>query len=200
MIRLIRKTAAVTGLTALSACVLVAPNRAATFGDGALFLQAPAGYCVDTVASRPSDDFAVLAPCATLGVRTAAPDVVGLITIKADDPGTGDIATDEIALRDFLITDAGKALLSQSGSAEDVSILSTQAFDDQVMVHFADQGAPPLDGLQDQEWRAFRNLGGRLITIGVRGLAAAPLQDGPGASLLKLVIAGFEDTIEAPAS
>ena len=30
----------------------------------------------------------------------------------------------------------------------------------------------------------------QLITIGVRGLAVAPLQDGPGASLLKLVVAG----------
>lgn len=178
-------------LSLLSACMLIAPDRATTFAGGEIHLQAPAGYCVDTVTSRPAGDFAVLAPCATLGVAAPAPDVVGLVTIQTGDAGSGDIAIDEGALRDFLITDAGKALLSRTGEAAEITVLSTQAFDDQVMVHFADQGAPPLDGLQNMEWRAFRNVGGRLVTVSVRGLAVDPLDEGPGAGLLKLVIAGL---------
>lgn len=197
---MIRAKSALLALSALSACMLTAPDRAATFASGAIVLQAPAGYCVDTLASRPADDFAVLAPCATLGVDTPAPDIVGLVTVLAGGPGSGTIVNDEIALRDFLTTAEGRALLSQSDTANDIRILSTQAFDDQVMVHFTDQGEPPLEGLQNDEWRAFRNIGGRLVTVGVRGLAVAPLQDGPGAGLLKLVLGGLRATGATPAS
>ncbi|SFS22150.1 hypothetical protein [Yoonia litorea] len=186
-------------LTMLTACTLAAPERSTTLADGEIFLQAPAGYCVDMVASRPSRDFAVLAPCNVMGVVTDAPDVVGLVTVQAGAADSGAIALDEIALRDFLITDTGNALLSQTGNAASINVLSTQAFSDQVMVHFADNGPPPVAGLQNEEWRAFRSVGGRLVTVGVRGASAAPLQDGPGASLLKLVLAGVRST-ETPDS
>ena len=197
---MIRAVVAAFGLSVLSACVMVAPERSMSFAGGNVLLQAPAGYCVDTVISRPASDFAVLAPCATLGVDTPVPDVVGFVTVKAGEAGSGIIATDEIALRDFLITPQGRALLSTSGEAGNIRVLSTQAFDDQVMVHFSDAGAPPLAGLQQEEWRAFRNVGGHLVTIGVRGLAIAPLQDGPGAGLLKQVVAGVRPSAAAPAS
>lgn len=124
------------------------------------------------------------------------PSVIGMATIQVGTDDSGSIAQDEIALRDFLITDAGASLLSQVGDASDVTILSTQAFSEQVMVHFADAGAPPFAGLQAEEWRAFRNIDGRLVTIGVRGLSAAPLLDGPGAGLLKQILAGIQSTIE----
>ena len=197
---MIRAGGVFLALAWLSACVMVAPERATSLASGAIQLQAPAGYCVDPMASRPAANFAVLAPCATLGVDAPVPEVVGLVTVQTGEDGSGSIAVDEIALRDFLITDDGRALLSNAGRAQDIRILSTQAFDDQVMVHFSDAGPPPLAGLQNQEWRAFRNVGGRLVTIGVRGLAAAPLADGPGAALLKQVIAGLRSTAAGPAS
>jgi len=103
---------------------------------------------------------------------------------------SGSVDGAEGALRDYLITDDGAGLLSQTGNADDIEILSSQAFDGRVMIHFTDAGAPPVAGLQTEEWRAFTDVNGRLVTIAVRGLAAAPLQDGPGASLLKLILAG----------
>jgi len=198
---MLRRLTAFLGCVVLSACMLTAPERATTFADGAILLQAPAGYCVDTVTSRSASDFAVMAPCATLGLEAPAPQIVGLVTAQAGAPESGTIVTDEIALRDFLITDAGRALLSTTGAASEITVLSTQAFDDQVMVRFRDQGPPPLAGLQNEEWRGFVQVDGRLVTISVRGLAAAPLQDGPGAALLKQVIAGLSPTSNAdPAS
>ena len=137
---MLRKTIAYLALGLIAACVMVAPQRATTFGGGAVQLVAPQGYCIDNVASRPSDDFAVLAPCASLGVEAPFPEVYGLVTVLAGQAGSGSLAVDEIALRDFLITDDGKALLSPSGRSSDIRVISTQAFDDQVMVHFADQG------------------------------------------------------------
>ena len=191
---MIRIGLAIIGALALCACAMPTspPAKSVSLAQGDIVAAAPSGYCVDGVASQPSRDFAMLAPCATLGADGAVPRVVGVATVQVGPSQSGLIAQDEIALRDYLITDAGTALLSQNGNAEEITILSTQAFTDQVMVHFADRGAPPIAGLQREEWRAFRNINGRLVTVAVRGLAADPLQDGPGAGLLKLILAGVQ--------
>lgn len=190
------------GVAALAACTPPPPARSIALAQGDIVAIPPSGYCVDGLASKPQDNFALLAPCATLGTTGTLPNVVGIVTVQVGPVESGQIATDEIALRDFLITEEGAQLLSRSGDASGINILSTQAFDDQVMIHFTDQSAPTVVGLQREEWRAFRNIGGRLVTIAVRGLAAAPLQDGPGAGLLKLAIAGVRvvasETVEQP--
>ena len=134
----------------------------------------------------------MLAPCANLGQSVARPDIVGIATIQVGPVESGRIAADELGLRDFLITDDGVRLLTKANNPDAVNVLSTQAFNAQVMIHFTDQGPPPLDGLQKEEWRAFANVNGRLVTIAVRGLAAAPLQDGPGATLLKQILSGVQ--------
>lgn len=180
---------------AVAACTQTPPQSIALV-DGDVIATSPAGYCVDQGSSQPDAGFAVLAPCATLGARVAAPTVIGVATVQVGPQDSGSILDEEIALRDFLITDAGNALLSSDGVGDDVTILSTQAFNSQVMVHFFDLGLPPLAGLQGEEWRAFTQANGRLVTIAVRGLAQAPLQDGPGAGLLKLVIAGVRAAVE----
>ena len=191
---MMRASVGLCGMLAIAACTPPAPSQSVTLADGAILATPPAGYCVDDLASQPRRDFAVIAPCVTLGGTQDAPAVIGMATIQVGPDNSGSIAQNEIALRDFLITDAGAGLLSQQGDASDVTILSTQAFNGQVMVHFADAGAPPIAGLQAEEWRAFRDIDGRLVTIGVRGLSAAPLRDGPGAGLLKLVLAGVQST------
>ena len=195
---MIRACAALSGVLAFAACTSTnfSAPRSVSLGQGEVIAQTPAGYCVDALSSQPSNDFAMLAPCATLGGGDAVPTVVGVATVQVGPANSGSIVTDELALRDYLITDEGATLLSQDGDAERVDILSTQAFNDQVMIHFTDTGAPPFAGLQNEEWRAFTDVNGRLVTIAVRGLAAAPLTDGPGATLLKLVLAGVRSATE----
>jgi hypothetical protein len=181
---------------AVAACTPPEVTRGVMLGDGYIAAMSPSGYCVDPVASQPQRDFAILAPCAALG-GDGTPDVIGMATVQVGPTDSGDIALDEIALRDFLITDAGTSLLSRSGDSADITVLSTQAFSDQVMIHFSDSGTPPVAGLQAEEWRAFRTVAGRLITIGVRGYATTPLADGPGATLLKRIIAGIRPVVDA---
>jgi hypothetical protein len=197
---MMRWGAGLCGMLALAACTALAPSKSVTLAEGEIVAVPPSGYCVDNVSSQPRRDFAVFVPCVMLDVgedtQIRSPDVVGVATVQVGPENSGAIAQDEIALRDFLITNAGASLLSQSGNANDITILSTQTFSDQVMVHFADRGAPPFAGLQREEWRAFRNINGRLLTIGVRGLSVAPLRDGPGAGLLKLILAGIQSTLE----
>ena len=186
-----RTTAALIGVLAFTACTPPGtPARSVALGQGDVIATSPAGYCVDRVSSQPANDFAVLAPCATLGAEGAAPSIVGVATVQVGPPESGTVVSDEIALRDFLITPEGASLLSQSGNAAAINILSSQAFNSQVMIYFSDDGPPPVAGLQREEWRAFTNVSGRLVSIGVRGLAAAPLKDGPGATLLKMMVAG----------
>lgn len=185
-----RTTAALTGVLVFTACTPPGtPARSIALGQGDVIATSPTGYCIDRVSSQPADDFAVLAPCVTLGTGVAAPGIVGVATVQVGPAGSGSIVSDEIALRDFLITREGVSLLSQSGNAAAIEILSSQAFDSQVMIYFSDDGPPPVAGLQREEWRAFTNVSGRLVSIGVRGLAAAPLKDGSGATLLKMMVA-----------
>lgn len=183
---------------ASTACTPSAPAKTVTLADGDVIATTPEGYCVDGPSSQVGNGFAVLAPCATLGGAGAVPKIVGVATLQVGPPGSGAVEDTEIALRDFLITDAGNALLSREGKDSDVTILSTQAFNNRVMVHFIDKGTPPL-GLQREEWRAFTDVNDRLVTIAVRGLASAPLQDGPGAGLLKLVLSGVKGASDVPA-
>lgn len=183
------------GVLAMSACTLGAPTRSVALLDGDVVATAPAGYCVDGQASNPGQGFALLAPCATLGEPAQAPDVVGVATVQVGPPESGAVAGAEGALRDYLITEGGSGLLSQSGDPADIEILSTQAFNGQVMVHFTDAAAPAVSGLQNEEWRAFTDINGRLVTIAVRGLAVAPLSEGPGATLLKLTLAGVQAAV-----
>lgn len=193
---MVRACVGLCGMLAIAACTPPGPSKSVSLADGAILAIPPAGYCVDNLASQPRRDFAVLAPCVTLGGTQGVPAVIGMATIQVGPADSGSIAQDEIALRDFLITEAGADLLSHEGDASDVTILSTQAFSDQVMVHFADAGAPPIPGMQAEEWRAFSDIDGRLVTIGVRGLLAAPLQDGPGAGLLKQILSGVQSTAD----
>ncbi len=188
----------------LSACTVEAPTQSVALLEGGIVATTPDGYCVDGQSSRPAEGFALLAPCVSLGEPELAPDVIGVATVQVGPEASGSVAGAEGALRDYLITEDGAGLLSQSGNAADVEILSSQAFDGQVMVYFKDASDPPVVGLQNEEWRAFTDINGRLVTIAVRGLAAAPLQDGPGAGLLKLILAGVTAaatevvTVDAP--
>lgn len=193
-----RTAVALVGVLVITACTpFGTPARSVALGQGDVIATSPAGYCVDRVSSQPANDFAVLAPCATLGAQGAAPSIVGVATVQVGPPESGTVVSDEIALRDFLITPEGARLLSQSGNAAAINILSSQAFNSQVMIYFSDDGPPPVAGLQREEWRAFTNVSGRLVSIGVRGLAAAPLKDGPGATLLKMMVAGVTASEDA---
>lgn len=190
MIRLNGVTAA-AGLWALSACMPVEPVQRIALADGAVTATAPAGYCVDTRASRPSDGFAVMAPCATLDANMAAPQMIGLATVQVGPAGSNAVAGNETTLRDLLETDEGALLLSSLGQAASVTIHNSQALRNRVTVHFSDTGPAPLPGLQNEEWRSFTDISGHLVTIAVRGLVTAPLQDGTGSWLLDRVVQGL---------
>ncbi|WP_322890406.1 MULTISPECIES: dihydroxy-acid dehydratase [unclassified Yoonia] len=188
---MIRRALALFGIAALAACDPVGVAQPVALLGGDLVATPPAGYCADPVSSRLRAGFAVFAPCVTLGTDAPVPQVLGVATVQAGDAGSAMVAGAETGLRDFLISPQGAGLLSKGGSGETVSVVSSQAFGGRVVVHFRDTGEPPMDGLGPDEWRAFTDVNGRLVTVSVRGLDDAPLSAGRGSALLDQMLRGL---------
>ncbi|WP_019953459.1 hypothetical protein [Yoonia vestfoldensis] len=185
-----RHALALTGIAALAACDPVGVAQPVAMRDGDLIVTPPRGYCADPLSSRLRAGFAVFAPCVTLGTEAPIPAVLGVATVQAGDANSAMVVGAESSLRDFLISPQGAGLLSKGGSGATVSVVSSQAFGGRVVVHFRDSGAPPMDGLGQDEWRAFTDVDDRLVTVSVRGLDDAPLSAGRGAALLDQMVGG----------
>ena len=161
---MIRAIIALGGVLAIIGCTpMSSPTQSVLLGQGEVIATTPEGYCFDNVASQTNRDFAILAPCASLGGDQGIPDVIGFATLQVGPPDSGSIVSDELALRDYLITKRGVSQLSQTGDADDVDILSTQAFNNQVMIHFTDAGPPPMSGLQNDRTLCNRSTRRRLL-------------------------------------
>ena len=104
------------------------------------------------------------------------------------------VADNSEGLMSLLGSDAGAGLLSATGNGDNITVIGAEAEENTVTVRFNDDGAPPIKGLDDAEWRAFTDINGRLVTVAVRGLASAPLTEGTGSWLLGLVVTGLLGT------
>ena len=152
--------------------------------DGAVNVQGPEGFCVDTATSRPARGFAVLATCGLISDIPAVPAIEGLITVQVGEPGSAVVAGSEVTMRDLLTSGPGVQLLATDGRPESITIDRIDTREGLVVVHFTDAAPPAIAGLEQREWRAFLDLGERLATISVRGFARAPLREDTGLVLL----------------
>ena len=165
----------------LAACDPAAPAgppvTALSLMGGAVTVQGPEGYCIDRAASRTATGLAVLSPCAVMagGPQTAAADIDGFVTVQIGAAGSAAVEGAERPLADLLMAAPGAALLSTSGEADGVRVVQVDRGDGLVAVRFTDAAPPPVPGLGPEEWRAFLDLRGRLVTVGVRGSVRAPL-------------------------
>lgn len=159
--------------------------------DGAVEVAAPGGYCIDEGTSRPSRGFVVMAGCALVSNDQRMPSVEGLITVQLGDEGTALVSADAAALRDLLATAEGAAVLSPNGDPTAIEVDRLESVNGVVFVHFVDSNPPPVDGLEQAEWRAFLDLGTRLTTVTVRGFERAPLDAEDGLNLLRRAVAAL---------
>lgn len=151
----------------------------------------PQGYCVDPDSSRPSKGFAILAPCATLGVEGAPAVIRGITTIQAGPEGSASVSADADGFAAYLKGPDATLMLSRSGEAATVTVTEVRKFAGHVAVYLRDAAPAHIDGAQESEWRAFVDIAGRLLTISVRGLDAAPLNAAEGSSLLDQAVAAM---------
>lgn len=191
-------------LALLGACVALPGGGVQTLdvAGGAVTVQGPEGFCVDTRTSRPGRGFAVLASCALVSDMAVVPGIEGLITVQVGDAGSALVAGSERDLVSLLQSPTGAALLAGNGDAGSIDLDFVDNSPGLVLVHFTDSAAPMVPGVEALEWRAFLDLGDRLATIGVRGFARDPLGRDEGLRLLNRAVfalraANRVETVEA---
>lgn len=167
---------AALGLVLLSGCGDGGFPSGATFDQatradlagGAIHLQAPSGYCIDRQALHRASygDFALLARCDTLGLRSFFPGRnLALITVttapqrtKAPSPSLADLERS-----------ASPARVMETGMAGDLPMLRL---------------APPgglMGGIAPQHWRSAFALNGQLVALALYAPEndAGPVIDAP---------------------
>lgn len=174
-----------------SSCALVSGGeavRSLSLFDDDIVIQAPDGYCIDQATSRPSDGFVAMAGCALVSSEAVMPAQDALITVQTGASGTAAVTGNEEALRDLFATASGVALLSARGEPTDIIVQSLDDRDALVIVRFSDRAAAPFPGIADEEWRAFLDVGDRMVTVTVRGFLRAPLGVDDGLRLLERAV------------
>ena len=159
-----------------------APSMALLGGD--FTVVGPSGYCIDPHGSRPKSGFAIMAPCSVLGAQGSAPRVHAVATVQVGAVGSAIVAQDPSAFAAYLGGPDGPQVLSRVQDADSVTIYEVRRSGDYVVVYLRDDSPAAIDGLQEAEWRAFVDVGDRLVTLALRGLDGAPLSDAAGAALL----------------
>ena len=188
---MLRRT--VLGLAALGLCacagvgpqgMTVAPQARLA---GGITVAGPAGYCVDPQISRPGRGFAFLAACAVLDPDTGAdlPASLALITVQAGAPQSATVRGVETQFRDFLRTEEGTTLLGAGDIGGPVDLLAGDFAPNSVSVYTRNRSTAGIAGTQAESWRLFTDLGDRVVTVTVRGLAERPLSRTQSRDLLE---------------
>lgn len=160
------KVWAIAALTGMCACqpvdrlgLVEAPPPVKVL-NGSLVVAGPAGYCADPATLREDGDSAVvfLGRCAAgNGVRPA------VLTLTAGAAGSAiAMASGGAELAAFFNTEAGRATLSRSGRAADVTIGSALASGDLFLMRIEDRR-------EGSYWRGMLGLGGRLVSLSANG-------------------------------
>ncbi len=180
----ISKAVSLAGLMCLAACqpvdgpqglprlsLLASPPVAVL--DGSVVLAAARGYCPDPALVTETDGAAV-ALIGRCSDRVSAHPAVLTVSIGPAGSGSAMVAGPATVVA-FLQGDAGRAMLSRDGKAQNVQILSARAVDGQVLLQLQDAAV-------GRHWRAMLDLSGRLVSI----TAAGPgLPDAVGRALVQ---------------
>jgi len=151
---------------------------------GDVTVTAPAKYCIDARASRLGAGFVVISNCATVAGDASRQSPPGIITVQVGDPDTASVDGEEEDLAEFLMSDRGLDLLGAVPS----NVESTEGL---VEAYFADGGDFPVDGMQADEWRAFVDVGSRLVTLRIRASRSLPISSDQAHALLDAMIQGL---------
>lgn len=165
-----------------------APLPSLALRGGAVIAAGPDNYCVAPSVSNPGNGFALLAACDVISGGKSRPSINALITTQVGDVASASVAGSEPVFRAFLETDAGRALLSRTATASTITIAELDSRQGQVTVVFDDTSPAAFAGLQQREWRSFVDVGDRLVTLTVRGLAGDPLSDARARALMNQAV------------
>lgn len=174
-----------------------APERVQVTSD-AVVITGPRGFCVDPISTADDGDtgFALLGNCAAISGRARAPqpDVAAVLTAAVSAPSQGATLAESLPELDgYFRSDAGRAILSRTGEADSVEILETRQSGGMFLLHARDTSAGAVVGVAQDYWRAYMDVGARVVTLTLLSLAD---HDIPDSTALETLTA-FAATVQA---
>lgn len=151
------------------------PTRVAVTADQ-IVVAGPEGFCIDPTSTRNTDDtgFVLLGNCAAIAnsrrIEQPATPAVLTAAISAPSQDGGRLADSIGELDAFFRSDEGLSLLSRTGDAQSVTILETALEGEVFLLHAADRSEGAIEGVQEDYWRAYLDVGQRIATLSVLAL------------------------------
>lgn len=181
-----------------------APTEVAVTRDRVV-ITGPEGYCVDPTATRNAEDtgFVLMGNCAAIANsrRVVQPAIPAVLTAAVSDSSDGGRLSDSMADLDaFFRSEDGLRLISRAGDAETVTILDTLVEGDVFLLHAADTSAGTIDGVQEDYWRAYLDIGNRLATLSVIALDDRALTRDESLQTLRGFVVAVQQANAAPAT
>lgn len=158
-------------------------QRNVTVADDTVTIAGPRGFCVDPRATKDSDGqaFVLLGNCAVLAAGNhPQPDYQALLTAAVRENPGGPISDQFFAVRAYLNTTDGRALLSRSGDPETVRVLDTVARGDVLYIYARDTSDGYAPNMSSEHWRAVFDLQGRIVSVAVLGFESQPISKRDG--------------------
>jgi hypothetical protein len=151
-----------------------APAEAVVTSDDVV-VTGPSGFCVDETATRSEGDtaFVLLGNCAAISNsrRAAQPEVPVVLTAAISEASDAGSISESLADLDaYFRSDEGRTLLSRTQDPESVTILETTTETDLFLLHARDTSAGAMQGVKEDYWRAYLDLGSRIATLSVLAL------------------------------
>jgi hypothetical protein len=151
-----------------------APAEAVVTSD-LIVVTGPSGFCVDDTATRAEGDtaFVLLGNCAAISNsrRASQPEVPVVLTAAISEASDGgSIAESLDDLDAYFRSDEGRALLSRTQDAETVAVIDSVVEADQFMIHARDTSTGAMEGVAQDYWRAYFDVGSRIATLSVFAL------------------------------
>jgi len=145
-----------------------------------IVIAGPEGYCVDPTATRDSEDtgFVVMGNCAAIANsrRADQPVTPAVLTAAVSAPSDGGRLSDSLEeLDDFFRSPDGLVLLSRAGDPETVTVLDSAVEGDVFLLHATDRSEGAIEGVQQEYWRAYLDVGSRIATLSVIALEDSTL-------------------------
>ena len=158
-------------------------------------IAGPPGFCIDPSATQAQDNvrFALLGSCASLAnsATHGAPRRSAVLSASIAPKGGLSVTRNADALVGLLSGPQGGALLSEGGGGQ-ASVTETLAEDGIVMVRATDPSLTRMRQLQQEYWRGFFDLKGRVVTLSVFSLPGRQgLTEAAGRALLLSFVAAM---------
>ena len=162
-------------IVALAGCVSASATRNVAIMGGAVQLALPEGYCIDRSASREGRDHAVMlmGRCST----TSAPNAA-LISVTIGPSGSASVLRGGGAeLSRLFRSNRGRALLSRSGRAQDLALVSLSQLGEIFLLRLRERRIGDY-------WRAITGAHGRLVVVSATGAPGVALSPQAGKALV----------------